>query len=54
MVDSKWEGLSTDEKLDALQKDIRVLFDAINDATKLRGWILSAPLGERISNARLK
>jgi hypothetical protein len=34
MVDSKWESLSTDEKLDALRKDNRVLFDAINDATK--------------------
>ena len=34
MVDSKWESLSTDEKLEVLRKDIRGLFDAISDATK--------------------
>jgi hypothetical protein len=34
MVDSKWESLSTDEKLEVLRKDIRGLFDAICDATK--------------------
>jgi hypothetical protein len=30
MVDSKWESLSTDEKLEMLRKDIRGLFDAIS------------------------